>query len=51
MQDTTTGGTGWGIYTGRPVMAEYVSDTSVLIGKKIDSIMVKMKSRITNWNS
>jgi hypothetical protein len=43
MQDATTGGTGWGIYPTRPVLSEYVSSSSVLVGKQIDSITVNIK--------
>jgi glucose/arabinose dehydrogenase len=43
MQDTTTGGTGWGIYSTRPVLSEYVSGSSVLVGQQIDSITVNLK--------
>jgi hypothetical protein len=42
MEDTLTS-TGWGIYSTRPVLSEYVSGTSVLVGKLIDSITVSVK--------
>ena len=42
MQDTTTS-TGWGIYSTRPVLSEYVSSSSLLVGKQIDSITVNLK--------
>jgi hypothetical protein len=45
MQDTTTGGTGWAIYSGRPVIAEYVSSSSALVGKQIDSITINLKTQ------
>jgi hypothetical protein len=43
MENTTSGGTGWGIYSTRPVISEYVSSSSALIGKQIDSITVNLK--------
>lgn len=42
MQDTTAG-TGWGIYSTRPILSEYVSSSSALVGKLIDSITVNLK--------
>lgn len=42
MQDTTSN-TGQSIWSGRPVHAEYVTGSSVLVGKQIDSITVKLK--------
>ena len=38
-----TNGTGWGIYATRPVLAEYVTPSSVLVGKQIDSITLDLK--------
>ncbi len=43
MQDTTTGGTGWGIYSTRPVLSQYVGSSSTLVSKQIDSITVNIK--------
>ena len=43
MQNLETNGTGWGIYSTRPVLAEYVSSSSVLVGKYIDSITIDLK--------
>lgn len=43
MENTTSGGSGWGIYSTRPVISEYVSSTSALIGKQIDSITFNLK--------
>lgn len=43
MENTTSGGSGWGIYSTRPVISEYVSSTSALIGKQIDSIIFNLK--------
>jgi hypothetical protein len=42
MQDTTSS-SGQNIWSGRPVHAEYVSPSSVLVGKQIDTIVVKLK--------
>lgn len=42
MQDTTAS-SGQNIWSGRPVHAEYVTSSSVLVGKQIDSITVALK--------
>src|SRR6185295_9443858 len=47
MQDNSTG-TGWGIYSTRPVLSEYVGSSSVLVSKKIDSITVNIKKSATS---
>jgi peptidoglycan/xylan/chitin deacetylase (PgdA/CDA1 family) len=41
--DATVAGTGMSLYSGRPVHAEYVDSGSVLIGKMVDSIMLKLR--------
>jgi hypothetical protein len=42
MEDTTET-TGQSLWSGRPVHAEYVTPTSILVGKQIDSITVTLK--------
>jgi len=42
MQDTTSS-SGQSIFSGRPIHAEFVSPSSVLVGKQIDTIVVKLK--------
>ena len=42
MQDTTAS-SGQNIWSGRPVHAEYVTSSSALVGKQIDSITVMLK--------
>jgi hypothetical protein len=42
MQDTTSS-LGQNIWSGRPIQAEYVSPSSVLVGKQIDTIALKLK--------
>jgi hypothetical protein len=42
MEDTTST-TGQSLWAGRPVHAEYVSPTSILVGKQIDSIVLKLR--------
>jgi hypothetical protein len=42
MEDTTST-TGQSVWSGRPVHAEYVGPSSTLIGKQIDSILLKLK--------
>jgi hypothetical protein len=42
MEDTTST-TGQSLWAGRPVHAEYVSSTSTLVGKQIDSIVLKLR--------
>jgi hypothetical protein len=43
MRDIETNGTGWGIYSTRPLLSEYVSNSSVLVGKYIDTITVNLR--------
>ncbi len=42
MQDTTAS-SGLSTYSGRPIQAEYVTSSSVLVGKQIDTITVQLK--------
>ena len=42
MEDTTAS-TGQNIWSGRPVHAEYVGSSSSLVGKQIDTMVVKLK--------
>ena len=42
MQDTTSS-TGQYSYSGRPIQAEYVTSSSALVGKQIDTILIKLK--------
>lgn len=42
MEDTTST-SGQNIWSGRPIQAEYVSPSSVLVGKQIDIIVVKLE--------
>lgn len=41
--DDTISGTGQNIWSGRQIQAEYVTPSSVLVGKQIDTIVVKLK--------
>jgi hypothetical protein len=40
----TTASAGYGVYAQKPVRAEYVTNSSQLVGDKIDSITLRMKS-------
>ena len=42
MQDTTVS-YGLSTYSGRPIQAEYVTNSSILVGKQIDTIIVQLK--------
>ena len=41
--DDTVVGTGQNIWSGRPIQAEYVTPSSVLIGKQIDAMVIQLK--------
>lgn len=41
--DNTIVGTGQNIWSGRPIPAEYVTPSSVLIGKQIDTMVIQLK--------
>ena len=41
--DDTISGTGQNIWSGRQIQAEYVTPSSVLVGKQIDTMIVKLK--------
>jgi hypothetical protein len=41
--DDTVVGTGQNIWSGRPIQAEYVTPSSVLIGKQIDTMAIQLK--------
>lgn len=43
VMDDTTSTTGQSVWSGRPVHAEYATAASVLVGKQIDSISLKLK--------